>query len=84
MSEIAQWMMEQVQEYGYLHQTVAIHLIIERFGAEFSEKTRNTYAIRKDVLRAFKKLSSDSVVWLRREHAWRLRDEYDKPRRQQS
>ena len=60
------------------------YLIIEKFGAEFSDKIQNTYAIRRDVLRVFKKLSSDSVVWLRREHAWRLRDENDKPRRQQA
>ncbi len=48
-------MFEEVQKYGYLYQTVAVHLIIEKFGPEYSVCNRNAYSIRKDMLRAFKK-----------------------------
>jgi uncharacterized protein DUF6953 len=52
----------------------------EKFGSQFTCDNQNgDLAIRIDVLTAFRKLTKDSVVWVREGSYWRMRDPRDGP-----
>ena len=58
--------------------------IARRFGEEFTYHNENgNLAIDRRVLKAFRKLTGDSVVWERGERLWRRREGYDQVGRQQ-
>ena len=84
--EVAEWMLEEMQRFGVngLDQQHAAHHIQHRFGAEFVYLNKNgNWAIEKQVLAEFRKLTGDSVVWDRGYRIWRPRQQYDKAGRQQ-
>ncbi|VEL96889.1 hypothetical protein ALT761_01882 [Alteromonas sp. 76-1] len=82
--DVAQWMLDEIDQNAYLEQGGAVYTIHEKFGDEFVYTNDNgNLAIAKKVLTAFNKLSGDSVVWLRGEKAWVPRQEHHYPGRQQ-
>jgi hypothetical protein len=83
-AEIAQWMLGQIEHRECLYQQDAASEIAERFGTEFIyENANGNPAIDKRILRAFKKISGDTVVWERWDFCWRMRQETDAPGRKQ-
>ena len=82
--DVAEWMLEELKQLGALYQESVAQKIRAQFGDAYVYTNANgNWAIRKDVLSAFNKLSKDSVVWLREDRYWRLRQPDDKPGRQQ-
>ena len=82
--DVAKWMLGQVTEHGRLYQSKAAYAIRDQFGDGYTYQNRNgNLAIGKQVLTAFTQLSKETVVWLRGERAWWLRNESHKPGRQQ-
>jgi hypothetical protein len=82
-SEVAQWMLEQLAQ-SELYQYDAVAEIAQRFGEEFVYQNDNgNLGIDRKVLSAFRRLSENTVVWVRSDRYWRLRDENDEPGRQQ-
>jgi hypothetical protein len=66
------------------YQDQVVEEIAERFGEEFTYENENgNPAIDKAVLKEFRKLSSEQVVWVRGERCWRLRERDDAAGRQQ-
>jgi len=67
-----------------LYQADAATEIAERFGSEFIYTNDNgNPAIDKRILRAFKKITGETVVWDRWDFCWRKRAEADAPGRKQ-
>jgi hypothetical protein len=82
--QVARWMVGQFRNSDYLYQQVAVSNIQTIFGAQFVYRNRaGNQAIDKRVLRAFKKLTGDAVVWERGQRVWRKRHSYDAAGRQQ-
>ena len=84
--EIAQWMLDSVNaKPGEMFlQADAVEAIERRFGPEFVYENENgNPAIDTRVLRKFRKLSEDSVIWDRWEFGWRRRQPNDGPGRKQ-
>lgn len=83
-SDVAKWMLAELQRDGTLYQDVAVSEIGRRFGAEFTSINENgNLSIRKNVLTSFRKISGEEIVWERGERLWRKREKYDQPGRQQ-
>ena len=84
-SDVAQWMLRQLEEEKFLYQEMVVHQIFSEFGEEFAYLNSNgNLAIDKQVLAAFRKLTGDDVIWERGERMWRKREDYDEPGRQQN
>ncbi|MGG7056480.1 DUF6953 family protein [Nitrosomonas sp. ANs5] len=82
--DVAQWMLDEINNGNYLYQEQAAYTIFEMFGDDFVYYNDNgNLAIEKKVLNAFRTLTDDSVVWSRSEKMWRLREDYDEPGRMQ-
>jgi hypothetical protein len=76
--EIAKYMVDELQKDGILHQDFIVYEIIEKFGEDYTYLNPNgNYAIDKGVLQEFRKMTEDSVVWVRGERYWRKREEDD-------
>jgi hypothetical protein len=81
---IAQWMLSRLDRSKQLYQADAVEEIGKRFGTEFTYlNDSGNPAIDRRVLRAFKKISGDAVVWERWDFAWRKREAGDAPGRKQ-
>jgi hypothetical protein len=81
--DVAVFMLEQLESQQVLYQEVVVYQIIEKFGEEFTYiNVHGNPAIDKKVLREFRRLTRDTVVWMRGERAWRKRHEHDPPGRQ--
>ncbi len=77
-------MLEQIDAENPLYQYVAAVEIRDRFGDAFVYTNDNgNDAIGASVLKAFKQLSTNNVVWDRSERCWRFREAGDDPGRQQ-
>jgi hypothetical protein len=84
-AQVAEWMLEELKREGTLDQETAVSEIEDKFGEQFVYANENgNPAIGKDVLAAFRKLTKDSVVWIKEDRCWRMRDEDDQPGRQQT
>jgi hypothetical protein len=85
--EVAQYMMQQFEampEHGRLRQDSVARRVRQEFGEEFTYRNKNrNWAIKKEVLEAFKNLNEDGVVWEQSRQAWRRRRETDRPGRKQ-
>jgi hypothetical protein len=69
--DVALWMQSELERRGELHQIDAVLEIETRFGDEFVYETeRGSLAVDRKVLRAFRKLTEDTVVWMRRDRCW--------------
>ena len=72
--DVARWMKEQVQRDGQLNQSDAAVDIQQKFGEDHVYENENgNLAISTEVLKAFRKLTKDSVVWEPGERMWRKR-----------
>jgi hypothetical protein len=84
IDEVAGWMRSEVVSRRRLEQETAARRIRKLFGEDFTYQNENgNWAIRKDVLAAFRTLTGDSVIWDRSYREWRQRRPTDKPGRQQ-
>lgn len=82
--DVAEWMKGELDKSPRLYQEVAVRKIKENFGDAFVyQNEHGNLAIDKKVLSEFKKLTQDSAIWERGDKAWRKRQSYDKPGRQQ-
>ena len=82
--DVANWMLSTVRSLSILYQELAVTQIQWEFGDDFVYDNANgNLAIAPDVLKAFRKLSGDEVVWVKSERCWRLREEGDEPGREQ-
>jgi hypothetical protein len=82
--EVAEWMVQQIAEAGYLYQSHAVKEIRCRFGEPFLYRNQNgNPAIDKRVMKLFNERTIKDVVWVRRDFLWRRRRPTDKPSRQQ-
>jgi hypothetical protein len=82
--EVAEWMLTELRRTKYLYQDTVVYDIANKFGNEFTYINENgNLAIDKQVLRAFRKLTENSVVWERGERLWRMREDYDPQGRRQ-
>ncbi|MHB1109709.1 MAG: DUF6953 family protein [Devosia sp.] len=81
---VARWMVEQLEADRWLYQDKAAHVIHMTFGpwAVYLNRSGN-YSIAKDVLKEFRRLTGDDIVWERGIKAWRVRRDVDAPGRQQ-
>ena len=76
-ADVASWMLEQVNKRP-LYQDEAVWKIKQRFGREFIYDNLNgNPAIDKGVLKKFREISGDNVVWSRSERYWRKRTAQD-------
>lgn len=83
-TDVAKWMLDKVTREKELFQIDAADEIQSSFGSEFVyENERGNLAISKAVLKEFRQLSEDIVVWERGLRYWRLRDSSDTPGRRQ-
>ena len=81
--DVARWMLDELEEAGYLYQWEAILEIQSRFGDDFTYLNESgNFAIDRRVLRAFRYLTEDNIVWRRKECCWVRRAPHDPPGRQ--
>lgn len=82
--DVAQWMFEELKREEDLYQNEVVYEIDRRFGSKFTYTNDNgNLAIDRDVLKEFRELTKDIVIWERGERRWRLREKYDDPGRSQ-
>jgi hypothetical protein len=82
--DVAHWMLTEVKRDGTVYQDVMASAMEDKFGEEFVPSNINGHpSIRPDVLKIFGKISKESVVWVKSDKAWRLREPHDEPGRQQ-
>jgi hypothetical protein len=83
-ADVAAWMLTELESTTFLYQEVIVYQISAKFGSQFVYYNNNgNAAIDKGVLKEFRKLTGDKVVWERGERYWRKRADYDQPGRQQ-
>ena len=76
--EVAEWMLKALQTHHELYQDDAAYQIEGLFGSEFIYENENgNPAIDRRVLKEFRALTEDTVVWDRGERFWRCRDPSD-------
>ena len=84
-TEVAHWMFDELKHQNSLYQNVVAFDIATKFGEEFTYINSNgNLAINIDVLEEFRKITSNSVVWVKVERCWRLRQDYDDPTKRTS
>ena len=82
--DVAKWMRKKILSERELYQNDTVWEIEEIFGDDFVYTNENgNLAIDRRVLREFRKLTEDAVVWERKDRFWRLRDSYDEPGKRQ-
>ncbi|WP_199858184.1 hypothetical protein [Limnothrix sp. PR1529] len=82
--DVAEWMLKQIEGKGEIYQGDVVWEIQAEFGGEFVYENENfNLAISPAVLKEFRKITADTVVWSRGERMWRKRDTSDEPGRQQ-
>jgi len=69
--QVAEWMVDQLEQYDELLQQATAYEIRERFGAEFvCFDAYGDLGIARKVLYQFRKLTGDSVVWVAVRSNW--------------
>jgi len=82
--DVAAWMVRFFMQNGYLHRDVAVSGIIQNFDEKYIViYTDLNCRIRSDVLRYFRELTGNEVVWCQGYRMWRLRGAQDLPGRRQ-
>lgn len=76
--EVAKFMLASQGDKRWLDQEVVVWKIRQECGEEHTYMNANgNWAISKQVLAEFKKLTADTHIWERGDRAWRLRTERD-------
>ncbi|EJM20673.1 hypothetical protein PMI21_01019 [Pseudomonas sp. GM18] len=79
---VAVWMLDQIQREDCIYQDdVVDHLITAGREDLLAENAEGNQVIGKTVLAAFRKLTPDSVVWVKPDRYWRFRVAEDEPGR---
>lgn len=82
VSSVAKWMANQIEEHGELSQEDAKWEIERQFGDDFLHQNNSgNWVINPQVLKAFRRLTEQTVVWEKRERLWRRRAAEDAPGR---
>lgn len=72
--EVATWMIDEMGASRWLYQETIVRKMKQTWGSDYVYTNQNgNLAIAKTVLKEFRKLTEDSLVWERGERAWRLR-----------
>lgn len=79
-ADVARYMLKLLEEEGRLEQYVAARGIEEQFG-EIYLTDNSARAIAPAVLRQFRKLTGNRVIWDRSSLTWRWRQGADRPHR---
>ena len=83
-ADVAAWMLAELEKAADLRQDDAADRIAHQFGDWATYENENgNLAIAKPILKAFHKLTGDTVVWNRAERYWRWREPRDEPGREQ-
>jgi TIR domain len=83
-SDVAKWMRDKIIEDETMSHEQFVSKIRDEFGEEFIYTNENgNPAISKTVLKEFRKLTENLVVWDKGERRWRLRGEHDTPGKRQ-
>lgn len=82
--DVAKWMRDKIIEDKTMYQEHVVYKIRDEFGEKFIYTNDNgNPAISKTVLKEFRKLTENLVVWEKGERRWRLRGEHDAPGKRQ-
>jgi hypothetical protein len=82
---VAECMVQQIEQAGWLHQSHAVHEIRRQFGDQFLYENKNGHpAIDKQVIKLFNEHTKIDLVWVSRAFMWRRWRPTDKPGRSQS
>jgi len=86
IEQVATWMEQRVRDTGRLTQSEVVKAM--RNGAPEAasmlyKNVNGNLAIDKEILRRFRDLTGDSVVWANQSQSWRLRRPEDPPGRRQ-
>ncbi|MGY4403927.1 DUF6953 family protein [Bradyrhizobium sp. USDA 3315] len=72
--DVAEWMIKLMGDSHWLYQETVVRKIKETYGDEYVYTNDNgNLAISKGVLKEFRKLTAETLVWQRGEKAWRPR-----------
>ena len=83
-TDVASWMFLEFNRNQALFHDVAVTGIRQKFGAEFAHLgDEGNHQIDQDVLREFRAIAKDAIVWVPLKYYWRKRTENDKPGRGQ-
>lgn len=81
VQEVAEWMIKQMGDSHWLYQETVVWKMKQKWGDEYVYLNENgNYAISKQVLKAFRKMTEDRLIWERGERAWRPRKPHEKGR----
>ena len=70
-SDVAQWMLNQINKKRELYHEEVVYQIEEKFGSKFVyDNEEGNLAISREVLKEFRKLTEKTVVWSRSEFCW--------------
>ncbi len=70
--DVADWMFAHFETSNFLYQETVVYKIKNNFGDAFVYKNENgNLAIGKDVLKEFRALSKEKIVWERGSRMWR-------------
>jgi hypothetical protein len=76
--DVAEFMLNQLKSKNRIYQENIVYEIKKTFGEEFVYINENgNLAIDKGILKEFRNLTKNSVVWDRGDFAWRFRKESD-------
>ena len=82
--QIGVWMLAEVLRGGLLYQQDIASDIARLFGEEFAPSDASGHrTIPREILREFRRVSGDSVIWLGHDAVWRKRQPGDRPGRKQ-
>lgn len=71
-SDVAEWMFEQFNNTRWMYQESIVYKIKNQFGKDFVYQNSNgNYAIDREVLKQFRKLTEGKAIWERGQRAWR-------------
>lgn len=83
--EVAEFMLASQGDRKRLDQEVVVRKIRRECGEEHTYKNANgNWAISREVLSEFRKLTADTHIWERGARTWRLRTERDPPGKRQA
>ena len=83
-AEVAGWMVAELSRVKHLYQEEIVADIERKFGTQFIHANENgNPAIDRKVLKVFRELTGNTVVWERSERMWRRREPGDQAGRQQ-
>lgn len=82
-AEIADWMLGEFETRRTLYQSRVANFVRQHNPDLVYRNKQRNWALDKSILAAFRKITSDDVVWSRSQQLWRKRTERDKPGRMQ-